>query len=56
MEIQELLGLRYEIAFLKNDKAGMERAVALGEGKPDAEAGKDGPVLLSAVAQPVAGK
>jgi eukaryotic-like serine/threonine-protein kinase len=38
LEIQELLGLRYEIAFLKDDQAGMERAVALSEGKPEAEA------------------
>ncbi len=38
LEIQELLGLRYEIAFLNGDKAGMERAVALSEGKPEAEA------------------
>jgi len=36
--IQELLGLRYEIAFFKNDLPGMEQAVALSEGKPEAEA------------------
>ena len=36
--IQELLGLRYEIAFLKDDQVGMDHAVAVGEGKPEAEA------------------
>ena len=37
LEIPELLIQRYDIAFLKGDKAGMEREAALGHGKPDVE-------------------
>ena len=37
LEITELLIQRYDIAFLKGDKAGMEREAALGHGKPDVE-------------------
>jgi len=37
LEIPELLVQRYDIAFLKGDKPGMERAAALGRGKPFAE-------------------
>jgi eukaryotic-like serine/threonine-protein kinase len=37
LEIPEFLVQRYDIAFLNGDKAGMERAAALGRGKPGAE-------------------
>jgi tetratricopeptide (TPR) repeat protein len=37
LEMPDLLIQRYDIAFLKGDKAGMERAVALSQGKSDAE-------------------
>jgi tetratricopeptide (TPR) repeat protein len=37
IEIPELLLLRYQIAFLRNDKAGMDREVALAKGRPGAE-------------------
>ena len=37
LEIPELLVQRYDIAFLKSDKAGMDREAALGEKAPDAE-------------------
>jgi len=37
LEIPHFLVQRYEIAFLKGDKAGMERAAALGRGKPGVE-------------------
>jgi eukaryotic-like serine/threonine-protein kinase len=37
LEIPELLVLRYYIAFLKGDKAGMEREVAMSRGKSGAE-------------------
>jgi tetratricopeptide (TPR) repeat protein/predicted Ser/Thr protein kinase len=37
LEIPELLVQRYDVAFLKGDRAGMEREGALGEGKPGAE-------------------
>ena len=37
LEIPEFLITRYGIAFLKGDKTGMERAVALGRGKPEVE-------------------
>ena len=36
-EIPDLFILRYDIAFLKGDQAGMERAAALGQGKPGVE-------------------
>jgi tetratricopeptide (TPR) repeat protein len=37
LEMPDLLIQRYDIAFLRGDKAGMERAVALSQGKSDAE-------------------
>ncbi len=37
LEIPDFLVQRYDLAFLKGDKAGMERAAALGKGKPGAE-------------------
>ena len=37
LEIPDFLGTRYDIAFLKSDKAGMEREAALSQGKPGAE-------------------
>jgi tetratricopeptide (TPR) repeat protein len=37
LEIPDVLLLRYHIAFLKGDKAGMEREVALSQRKPGAE-------------------
>ena len=37
LEIPLFLAQRYDIAFLKGDPAGMERAAALGQGKPGAE-------------------
>jgi len=37
LEIPELLAQNYMLAVLKGDKAGMERVVALSQGKPDAE-------------------
>jgi tetratricopeptide (TPR) repeat protein len=37
IEIPELLLLRYQIAFLRNDNAGMDREVALAKGRPGAE-------------------
>ena len=36
-EIPELLVMRYDLAFLRGDKAAMERAVAFSQGKPGAE-------------------
>jgi serine/threonine protein kinase/tetratricopeptide (TPR) repeat protein len=37
IEIEDVFVLRYYIAFLKGDKAGMEQAVVLAQGKPGAE-------------------
>ncbi|HYK89144.1 MAG TPA: serine/threonine-protein kinase [Acidobacteriota bacterium] len=37
LETPDLLVQRYDIAFLKNDRAGMEREVALSQGMPDAD-------------------
>jgi tetratricopeptide (TPR) repeat protein len=37
MEIPELLVQRYDVAFLKGDRAGMEREVVFGRGRPGAE-------------------
>ena len=37
LEIPEFLIQRYDIAFLRGDKAGMEREAALGQGKSEAE-------------------
>jgi serine/threonine protein kinase/tetratricopeptide (TPR) repeat protein len=37
IEIEDVFVLRYYIAFLKGDRAGMEQAVALVQGKPGAE-------------------
>lgn len=37
LEIPDLLFTEYDIAFLKGDKAGMERLVARAKGNPDAE-------------------
>jgi tetratricopeptide (TPR) repeat protein len=37
LEMPDFLVQRYDIAFLRDDKAGMERAVALSKGKSDAE-------------------
>ncbi len=37
LEMPELLFQRYDLAFLNNDTAEMERTVALAKGKPDAE-------------------
>src|SRR5271157_2110881 len=37
LDIPDFLVQRYDIAFLKGDKAGMEREVALAQGKPGAE-------------------
>ena len=37
LEIPDFFVQRYDLAFLKGDKAGMERAVAVGQGKPGAE-------------------
>jgi eukaryotic-like serine/threonine-protein kinase len=37
VEWPELLMLRYYVAFLKGDRAGMERAAGLAKGKPEAE-------------------
>jgi serine/threonine protein kinase/Tfp pilus assembly protein PilF len=37
IEIPELLLLRYQIAFLKDDETGMDRETALAKGKPGAE-------------------
>src|SRR5262249_1596495 len=37
LEIPELLVQRYDIAFLKGDRAGMDREAALGEKEPGAE-------------------
>ena len=37
LEIPDLLVARYDIAFLRGDKVGMEHAVDPGRGKPDAE-------------------
>jgi len=48
LEMPELAAQRYDIAFLKGDKAGMEREAALGRGRPapeDLVAGREGFVL-----------
>lgn len=37
IEVPELLLLRYDTAFLSNDRPGMDREVALAQGKPEAE-------------------
>ncbi|SPE36695.1 Serine/threonine protein kinase with TPR repeats [Candidatus Sulfopaludibacter sp. SbA6] len=37
MDVEDLFVLRYQIAFLKGDQAGMQRAVALGQKKAGAE-------------------
>ena len=47
LEIDEFFMLRYDIAFLKGDQAGMEREAALGPGNPERKTGSPTTRLLS---------